>query len=196
VVGPDRLPTFEDRDNLTYVNAVVSETLRGHPIAPLGLPRIAQVEDEFQGYRIPKGAMILPSIGWFSQDPTVYHKPKSFKPERYFEPYNEPNPRSFVFGFGRRICPGRLLADSTIFVTIAQTLAVFDIRKGIDENGREIEPPLGATPGVVSHPLPFQCRLVPRSEKHAELIRSVEIQHPWEEGDAKFLDALEHEVTV
>lgn len=37
VVGTDRLPTFEDRENLPYVNAIVKETIRWHPVAPMGL---------------------------------------------------------------------------------------------------------------------------------------------------------------
>jgi cytochrome P450 len=36
VVGPDRLPTFEDRDQLPYIEAVVKEVLRWQPVAPLG----------------------------------------------------------------------------------------------------------------------------------------------------------------
>jgi cytochrome P450 len=40
VVGRDRLPTFEDRASLPYVDAVVREVLRWRPIGPLGdLPR-------------------------------------------------------------------------------------------------------------------------------------------------------------
>jgi cytochrome P450 len=163
---------------------------------PLAVPRAVEAEAEFRGYRIPKGALCIPSIAWFARDPAVYHEPETFKPERFSEPYNEPNPRSFVFGFGRRICPGRLLADSVLFLTIAQSLVVFDIKKNLDEDGKEVDPAVGATPGIISHPVPFQYRLVPRSEKHVKLIRSVEIEHPWEEGDAKFLGELDHKFAI
>jgi len=36
VIGRDRLPTFEDRASLPYVDAVVRETFRWNPILPLG----------------------------------------------------------------------------------------------------------------------------------------------------------------
>ena len=36
VIGPDRLPDFNDRDKLPYINAIVKETLRWHSIVPLG----------------------------------------------------------------------------------------------------------------------------------------------------------------
>ena len=191
VVGAGRLPGFQDRDKLPYVEAVVKETLRWKPLAPLGPPHMSDEEDEILGYRIPKGAIILPSIKWFSADPKVYPEPDEFRPERFLGPNEAPNPYAYVFGFGRRICPGRLLADSNLFLTIAQTLAVFDIKKAVDKaTGQVIEPVVGTTTGLVAHPLPFQCNIVPRSQKHAELISQVEADHPWEGGDAKFLRGL------
>ena len=191
VVGGQRLPSFQDRDSLPYIEAIIKETLRWHPLAPVGPPHMSDQEDEYRGYRIPKGAIILPSIKWFSADPGVYPDPELFRPERFLEPNEEPSPYEYIFGFGRRICPGRLLADSSLFLTIAQSLAVFDIGKSVDEKtGRGIEPVVGTTAGLVAHPLPFQCKIVPRSEKHAKLIRRVEVEHPWEEGDEKFLRGL------
>jgi len=45
-----------------------------------------------------------------------------------------------MFGFGRRICPGKYMAHSTVWVAIASILTVFDITKARDEQGRVIEP--------------------------------------------------------
>jgi cytochrome P450 len=36
VVGPDRLPTFEDRERLPYINAVAFEAMRWHSVVPTG----------------------------------------------------------------------------------------------------------------------------------------------------------------
>lgn len=116
----------------------------------------------------------------------------AFKPERFLaidghEP--APDPHSFVFGFGRRICPGRILAENALYLNIAQSLAVFDISKKI-ENGREVECKVAFTPGVVSHPEPFENTVKPRSPRHEKLIRSIEQTHPWEESDSKVLDSI------
>lgn len=62
VVGSHRLPTLDDRASLPYVEAVVKECFRWHPIAPMGLPHVTTKDDIFQGYLIPKGAMMIPNI--------------------------------------------------------------------------------------------------------------------------------------
>lgn len=84
VVGADasRLPTFGDRDRLPYVNRVVEEAQRWQPAGPLGVPHTADQEDTVNRYRIPKGSVLIASIGWFTRDPAVHHDPETFKPER------------------------------------------------------------------------------------------------------------------
>jgi cytochrome P450 len=62
VVGTHRLPTFSDRESLPYVEAVVKESFRWHPIGPMGLPHVASQDDICGEYLIPKGAMLLPNI--------------------------------------------------------------------------------------------------------------------------------------
>jgi cytochrome P450 len=62
VVGPSRLPNFEDRKQLLYINAVIKEMFRWHPLAPLGLPHMTDQDDVVNGYLIPKGSVLLPNI--------------------------------------------------------------------------------------------------------------------------------------
>jgi cytochrome P450 len=64
VVGSDRLPGLKDRANLPYVDSIVKEVLRWHPVAPLGLPHMTTQDDICEGYLVPKGALILANI-WF-----------------------------------------------------------------------------------------------------------------------------------
>ncbi|KAL1965863.1 hypothetical protein VTN77DRAFT_4996 [Rasamsonia byssochlamydoides] len=190
VVGTDSLPVISDRENLPYIDAIVKEVLRWHPVAPMGLPHMTTEDDIYQGYLIPKGALLMPNIWGFTHDPKSYHDPMVFKPERFLGPTPEPDPHTFAFGFGRCICPGRLLADSTLYLSIAKSLAVFNITKPVDENGREVEPVVEFLPGVISHPAPFKTRITPRSPKHEELIHSVEREHPWQKSDAETLESI------
>lgn len=62
VVGPNRLPTYADRENLPYINAMVKEVLRWHPVAPMGLPHTSTEDDECEGYLIPKGSMLFGNV--------------------------------------------------------------------------------------------------------------------------------------
>ena len=62
MVGPNRLPDFDDRDALVYVSAIVKETLRWFNVAPLGISHRTMEDDEFRGYFIPAGTLITPNI--------------------------------------------------------------------------------------------------------------------------------------
>lgn len=61
VVGPDRLPEYSDRDSLPYINAVVQEIIRWHTVVPLGVSHCVTEEDEYKGYRIPAGTILVPN---------------------------------------------------------------------------------------------------------------------------------------
>lgn len=207
VVGGSRLPKFSDREAMPYVNALVDEAQRWHPVAPLGLPHATDKEDTIEGYRIPKGALLLANIWWFTRDPNTYHDPEVFKPERFLAPHNEPSATNVTFGFGRRICPGtelytksrastnscaqslagKAMADSSLWLTLTQSLAVFETHKALDDGGKVIEPEHGFSGGIIGRPTPFRVRVVARSGKHEDLIQRVMQEHPFEESDARDL---------
>lgn len=190
VVGTNRLPTFADRENLPYINALVKESTRWWPIAPMGFPHTATEDIQYNDLHIPKGAYLLPAVWWFLHDPQTYHDPEVFEPLRFLHPRNEPDPSSEAFGYGRRICPGRFFADAGLYLNIVQTLAVFDVGKAVDESGKEIEVDVRPKPGILTYPSEFKHSVRPRSEKHADLIRSVGQQSAWEDGDAELLDSV------
>ncbi|KAL9567214.1 hypothetical protein ACKAV7_008644 [Fusarium commune] len=171
VIGDSRLPSFTDKPNLPYINAISQEVLRWHTLAPMGFPHMTTEDDTYGGYFIPKNTLLFPAVASLTHDLEVYHDPMEFKPERYFEPENEPSPMDLVFGFGRRACPGRWIADQTLFLSIAQTLAVFEIKKELDGEGTEIEVVYEQLPGVISRVKPFPHRIVLRSEKFRKFVQ-------------------------
>ncbi|KAH8651317.1 putative cytochrome P450 oxidoreductase OrdA-like protein [Xylariales sp. PMI_506] len=187
----DRLPTMSDRDSLPYIEAVVQEILRWQPVAVTGVPHTTTEDDIYEGYFIPKGSTILPNIWYFTRNPEVYTDPETFKPERFLGPEPETHPAKFVFGFGRRICPGRVLADHSLFLNVAQVLTVFNIEKPI-RDGKEIAPKLEFEPGLITHPRPFEVVVKPRSQHHEQIIRNIEKKYPWEESDSAVLERMEY----
>ncbi|KAF9067157.1 cytochrome P450 [Rhodocollybia butyracea] len=105
VVGHDRLPTLEDRDQLPYVEALIQETMRVYTAGPIGLPHVVSENDICQGYFIPKGSMVLTNNAMFYNDPKVYPEPDKFSPERFLPSngnFKQKDPREYLFGFGRR----------------------------------------------------------------------------------------------
>ncbi|KAF5721646.1 oxidoreductase [Fusarium globosum] len=170
IIGDSRLPSISDKPNLPYITAIAQEVLRWHTLVPMGFPHMTTEDDTYRGYFIPKNTLLFPAVASLTHDPEVYHDPMKFKPERYFEPYNEPSPSDLVFGFGRRACPGRWIAEQTLFLSIAQTLAVLEIKKELDGEGREIEVGYEQLPGVISRVKPFPHRIVLRSEKYRKFV--------------------------
>ncbi|KAJ3503678.1 hypothetical protein NLJ89_g8325 [Agrocybe chaxingu] len=148
VVGPNRLPTFSDRERLPYLNALTSEVLRWHTVAPTAAPHRVMEDNIQNGYLIPNGALVIPNVWQMSHDPKVYSDPFTFKPERFLGAHPEPDPREVCFGFGRRICPGRILADASIFLSCAMSLAVFDISKSAGDD-IPFTPPHEQTTGII-----------------------------------------------
>lgn len=84
-------------------------------------------------------------------DPKNYSRPEVFDPERFSSSLG-PNsglptsaakdPRDYIFGFGRRACPGQEVAYANIFIAMAMSLSVYDFSPVIDESGSP--PPLKA----------------------------------------------------
>ncbi|KAL3417422.1 cytochrome P450 1A2 [Phlyctema vagabunda] len=173
VVGSDRLPTFADRANLPFVDYVVQETFRWHPVLPVGVPHKVSEDDYYKGYFIPKGTMVMANASAIHHDPNVYKSPETFDPTRYVPVSQggrgEPFPIAH-FGFGRRICPGQHLGAASVWMVIVTMLATLRFAKAKDEQGQEIVPNGEMSTGFTSHPKSFICDIQPRSEKIASLV--------------------------
>ncbi|KAI0267099.1 cytochrome P450 [Gloeopeniophorella convolvens] len=172
VIGSDRLPTLADRDNLPYVNALISELIRWAVVTPIGVPHKVSADDIHRGYHIPKGSIVIPNIWHMLHDPSVYSNPEEFSPERFLETDGrsaEQDPRICAFGFGRRICPGRQFADTVAWLTIVTTLSVFRVSK-VMKDGVEVTPSVQFTGNVIRRPVDFECDIKPRSARAEQLI--------------------------
>ena len=65
IIGPERLPTLDDRPNLPYVEAILTECLRFAPAGASGVPHVATQDDVYNGYPIQKGTILLPNL-WYA----------------------------------------------------------------------------------------------------------------------------------
>ncbi|GJJ06153.1 hypothetical protein Clacol_000342 [Clathrus columnatus] len=163
-LGTDKLPSLDDRKHLPYIEALIKETLRWHPVTPVGFPHLLKEDDIIGEYCVPKGTLVLGNAWSLLHSKSVYgDDAEEFNPDRFMNPQTK-YPDS-AFGFGRRICPGRHMADSILFILITNILYTFDIIPYKTSTGIEL-PSLDAfVPGIVSRPLPFQCQFIPRSSR-------------------------------
>jgi len=119
---------------------------------------------------------VIPNAWAMLHDETVYPEPFEFKPERFMNDGQiNPavrDPDHAVFGFGRRICPGRYMAFASAWIAVASLIAVFDMKKAVDENGETIEPTQEYLSSLVVLPVPFKCAIKPRSKQAEDLIHA------------------------
>ncbi|KAF8496294.1 cytochrome P450 [Gautieria morchelliformis] len=140
VTGEERLPTFDDQGSLAYINALFWETLRYNTVTPLGLPHKVVNDDVYEGTFIPGGATIVGNMWCIFRDPAVFAEPEKFKPERFLGDKGREcrDILTTVWGMGRRPCPGRQLAESSLFIAMASVVACFDIAPKPGDTPREL----------------------------------------------------------
>ncbi|KAF5366041.1 hypothetical protein D9758_006629 [Tetrapyrgos nigripes] len=163
VIG-DRLLTPEDRQILPYCDALVKETLRWHLPLPMDIARASIEDDVYNGYFIPRGTIVIPNVWSIAHAPDPDFPPNSFIPERFLsERANTPlDPSLYVFGFGRRICPGRLVAENFVFIMSTTIIRSFDIRPAKNPDGSSVPIDVEYSSGLVSLPEPFRCSISSR----------------------------------
>jgi cytochrome P450 len=179
IVGIDRLPSLSDRPKLRYLEYIVEETTRWRPLSPVGVPHKSIEDDIYEGMYIPKGTNVYYNTYALSKDSSIYHNPDKFEPERFIPVEEGGRGEPFLagpFGFGRRICVGRHLAQASVFSMLATIISTMDISAPVGLDGKSVEQVLGFSTGLSSHPGDYGMVITPRSEKAASLLRDAAMQ--------------------
>ncbi|KAJ7251135.1 cytochrome P450 [Mycena haematopus] len=170
VLGVGVLPTLADRDRLPYFNALFTEVLRRYTFGPVGLPHVMDQDDVHDGYFIPKGTILVSNNWAFFNDPDIYPEPETFSPGRFLvSPSRETpqqDPRDFLFGFGRRVCPGMnpLCRRVNLVAMRISPRNLYGATGGtVEVNGVPVPPLARFTDGAISHPAPFETNISPRA---------------------------------
>ncbi|XP_050256106.1 cytochrome P450 CYP736A12-like [Quercus robur] len=129
VVGMNRMVEETDLAKLPYLDMVVKESLRLHPVGPLLVPRESMEDIEVNGYYVPKKSRIIINFWAIGRDPCVWSdNVEEFYPERFINSNIDLKGRDFQlipFGSGRRGCPGMNLGLTTVKYVLAQLLHCF-----------------------------------------------------------------------
>ncbi|KAL0581499.1 hypothetical protein V5O48_000557 [Marasmius crinis-equi] len=200
VVGPDRLPTFEDEEKLPYIVAIVKEVIRCRPPTPLGIPHRSIEDTVYNGYLIPKGSLVFGNVWALHLDPARFHSPTEFIPDRWLSGSDEKDfsirwggsgPKQtrdhYVFGWGRRFCLGMHIAEASLFIAVARIIWGLDIHAPADPlTGKSLllDPwdEENYTAGFVTNAVPFNVTFKPRSMRHMEVLQHAfeDAQDQWE----------------
>lgn len=144
---PDALPTFEQTDQLDYLEACAHETMRLKPVAPMiGLQALH--DTEIGDVRVPRGVVVLALMRRDSVSDKHLPDAGRFIPERWLDGTavaGQPKRISMPFGAGPRICPGRYLALLEMKMAMAMLLNRFDVRSVDTPDGRPADERLSFT---------------------------------------------------
>nr|AGN54072.1 cytochrome P450 monooxygenase [Artemisia annua] len=163
-VEKDRQVEDSDIDKLVYLQAIVKETLRLYPAAPLGAPREFSNDCTVAGYHIPKGTWLMVNISNLQRDAEIWSAPAEFRPERFLTEthmhvdFRGRNFELIPFGAGRRYCPGTAFSAQMLHIVLATLLHNFDMSVLNDE-------PVDMTESVGlinAKTSPLEVQIVPR----------------------------------
>uniref|UniRef100_M8B769 Flavonoid 3'-monooxygenase n=1 Tax=Aegilops tauschii TaxID=37682 RepID=M8B769_AEGTA len=168
VVGRARWVTEKDMPNLPYIEAIVKESMRMHPIVPLLTPRLAREDATIDGYDIPKGARVLINVWAIGRDPELWDAPEEFKPERFLGSKMGvigQDLELLPFGSGRRMCPGYNLGLKVVHLSLANLLHGFTWRlpEGVRKEDLSMEEVFGLSTG---RKYPLQVVAKPKLPNH------------------------------
>jgi cytochrome P450 len=151
VVGRSRIPTFSDAPSLPYIQALLKETLRWRSPAPLGIPHRTTEDDWYDGMYIPKGTTCFVNHWQCDRDPVLYGEDAArFNPERFLDEHGQIIVRDptktqtqddghSAYGFGKRACVGKYLANDSLFIVMATVLWAANLeRVRDDQSGEEV----------------------------------------------------------
>ncbi|KAH8826955.1 cytochrome P450 [Flagelloscypha sp. PMI_526] len=171
VVGHSRLPTLEDWDKLSFIKLVITEVIRMNPVATFAV-HSADVDTEFRGYHIPKGTWIMANF----IDESIFKDSASFNPDRYSKGHGpdgegEPDLTRWLFGFGRRACPGKDYALAVITINVMNFLWAFNAVPVTGANGQPEVPEVKYIITHLSVLAPYDAKIAPRSSEKVQLIK-------------------------
>uniref|UniRef100_A0A8C7DVE4 Cytochrome P450 family 27 subfamily B member 1 n=1 Tax=Naja naja TaxID=35670 RepID=A0A8C7DVE4_NAJNA len=123
------IPTSADVAQMPLLKAVVKEVLRLYPVIPGNARVISDRDIQVGDYMIPKKTLITLCHYATSRDETYFSDPNSFQPERWLHKNASHHPyASIPFGFGKRSCIGRRIAELEVYLALARILMHFEVK--------------------------------------------------------------------
>ncbi|GFP88413.1 cytochrome p450 71a6 [Phtheirospermum japonicum] len=147
----------DDLEKMTYLQAVIKESVRLHPPLPLLVPHESTQNTKVMGFDIKSGTQVLINAWAIARDPTLWENPEEFRPERFLDSSIDFRGLHFElipFGAGRRGCPGISFAMAVNELALAKLALNFNFALPNGERGEDLD--MSETFGItVSKKLPL-----------------------------------------
>nr|KJB17921.1 hypothetical protein B456_003G024400 [Gossypium raimondii] len=151
LIGKRGFVNEDDTRDLTYLKAVIKETFRLQPIAPLLVPRETLRKCNIGGYDIPAKTLVYVNAWAIGKDPETWENPEEFYPERFIGSpidYKGQHFELIPFGAGRRVCPGMHMGVAVVELALANLLYKFDWEMPIAMTKEDID--FDVKPGITA----------------------------------------------
>ncbi|XP_045710034.1 cytochrome P450 2E1 isoform X2 [Phyllostomus hastatus] len=163
VIGPSRVPAVKDRLEMPYMDAVVHEIQRFINLLPSNLFHEATRDTVFRGYVIPKGTVVVPTLGSLLFDSQEFPDPEKFKPEHFLDENGKFKYSDYfkAFSTGKRVCVGEGLARMELFLFFTAVLQHFSLKSLVAPEDIDLSPIVN---GFASVPPHYTLCVLPRSQ--------------------------------
>jgi len=142
VVGRKRWVEEKDIPGLEYLQAIVKEMMRLHPVAPMLVPRLSTEPCKVAGYDIPSNTRLHVNVWTIARDGVFWEKPDEFRPERFQGSALDVKGRDYEllpFGTGRRMCPGYNLGLKVVHLGLANLIHGFHWQLPDGQNAKDLD---------------------------------------------------------
>ncbi|KAJ0436677.1 putative cytochrome P450 [Helianthus annuus] len=161
VMGKNGKISEDDLPKLAYLKAIIKETRRLYPPAPLLVPRETRKDTTVHGYQIKQKTLVYVNAWAIGRDPKSWNNTGEFFPERFMGncdiDFKGNDFELIPFGAGRRICPGMSIGVVTVELLLANLLYLFDW--GLPDGIRKENIDFDAMPRITMHKRNELCLL-------------------------------------
>ncbi|KAF3701332.1 Cytochrome P450 1B1 [Channa argus] len=163
VVGPDRLPSIQDRSRLAYLDAFIYETMRFTSFVPVTIPHSTTSDVTVDGLHIPKDTVVFINQWSVNHDPLKWKDPHIFDPSRFLDENGlldkDLTNNVMIFSAGKRRCIGEQIAKVEMFLFFAILLHQCRFEKHPNEDMS-----LNCSYGLTLKPLDYRITAKPRGK--------------------------------
>ncbi|XP_056396214.1 cytochrome P450 2G1-like isoform X2 [Hyla sarda] len=161
VIGRDRCPKIQDRNQMPFTDAVIHEIQRFIDLVPMGIPRKTTRDITYRGYSIPMNTNVYPMLSSVLKDPTCFLYPNEFNPKNFLDDNGQfkKNEAFIPLATGKRICLGESLVRMELFIILVSIIQNFTLKSPIPPEDLDITPDIS---GLGNFPKLYKMTFIPR----------------------------------